>query len=101
MATPAFLGRAYSIARKEVLHILRDPATLFFALFIPVLELFMLGYAIDTNVRNVSTVILDQANNSDSRALLRRFENSTTFRILPERVYTDQQLSQAIVAGRA
>ena len=44
--------RTYSVARKEFLHIIRDPGTLFFALFIPVLELFMLGYAIDTNVRN-------------------------------------------------
>ena len=45
--------RTFSVARKEVLHLLRDPGTLFFALFIPVLELFMLGYAIDTNVRRV------------------------------------------------
>ena len=45
------LLRVWSVARKELLHILRDPQTLFFTLFVPVLELFMLGYAIDTNVR--------------------------------------------------
>jgi len=55
-----FVRRTMSVTRKEVLHLLRDPATLFFAIFIPVLELFMLGYAIDMNVRNVRTVIFDQ-----------------------------------------
>ena len=72
------LQRIVSVARKEVLHILRDPMTLFFTLFVPVVQLFMLGYAIDTNVRNVRTVIYDQAGTQESRALLRRFENSQT-----------------------
>src|SRR5262249_8056013 len=70
------IQRTYSVARKELLHILRDPQTLFFTLFIPVLELFMLGYAIDTNVRHVRTVIYDQAGTQESRVLLQRFENS-------------------------
>src|ERR1700732_706757 len=98
---PAFsLQRTYSVARKEFLHIVRDPATLFFALFIPVLELFMLGYAIDTNVRNISTVICDQANNQDSRELIQRFENSTSFRVVMK-VRTDEEMRRAIVAGKA
>jgi ABC-2 type transport system permease protein len=92
--------RTYSVARKEFLHIIRDPATLFFALFIPVVELFMLGYAIDTNIRNISTVICDQANNQDSRELIQRFENSTAFHIV-KTVRTDEELSRVIVAGKA
>src|SRR5947199_3342389 len=92
--------RTFSVARKEFLHILRDPATLFFALFIPVIELFMLGYAIDTNVRNIATVVLDQANNQDSRALIQRFENSTSFKVVGT-VRTDEELNRAIVAGKA
>src|SRR5438132_1125942 len=67
MNTGFSFQRLASVARKEFLHIIRDPATLFFALFIPVLELFMLGYAIDTNVGNalalresLATVIKDQ-----------------------------------------
>src|SRR5713101_5643657 len=92
--------RIASVARKEFLHILRDPATLFFALFIPVLELFMLGYAIDFNVRNISTVVCDQANNQDSRSLIQRFENSTTLRVVST-VRTDEELNRAIVSGKA
>jgi ABC-2 type transport system permease protein len=92
--------RAASVARKEVLHILRDPATLFFALLMPVMEMFLLGYAIDTNVRDVRTVVLDQAQTQESRILLDHFKNSKDFKIV-EYVYSDAALNQAIVAGRA
>jgi ABC-2 type transport system permease protein len=92
--------RLFSVARKELIHILRDPMTLFFTLFLPVVELFMLGYAIDTNVRHIRTVILDQAGTQESRQLLQRFENSEDFTIV-SRVYSDEDLSQAIVAGKA
>src|SRR5438477_5274871 len=92
--------RLTSVARKEMIHILRDPQTLFFALFIPVLELFMLGYAIDTNVRDVRTVILDQAQTQESNALLRAFENSKDFLIV-ETVYREAELTEAIIDGRA
>ena len=92
--------RIFSMGRKELLHIVRDPMTLFFTLFIPVVQLFMLGYAIDTNVRNVRTVIYDQAGTQESRALLRRFENSQTLKIVG-RVFTDAELTRALVSTRA
>jgi ABC-2 type transport system permease protein len=100
MPTPLPLQRTASVARKEVLHILRDPATLFFALFIPIVELLMLGYAIDTNVRHVRTMVLDQARTQESRELLRQFTNTDDFTIVGE-VFTDEELSGAIVAGKA
>src|SRR5437764_15323561 len=87
--TPMFTGspqRIVSVARKELLHIVRDPQTLFFTLFMPVLELIVFGFAINTNVRDVRTVILDQAGTQESRALLQRFENSEDFKIVA-RVY--------------
>src|SRR5215831_12072096 len=74
--------------------------TLFFTLFIPILELFMLGYAIDTNVRHVRTVILDLSGTQESRQLLQRFENSDDFTIVA-RVFSDEELHRAIVAGKA
>src|SRR5437764_12970757 len=92
--------RTASVARKELLHLLRDPGTLFFALLIPVLELFMLGYAIDTNVRNVRTVVLDQARTQESAQLLRAFRHTDDFDFVGE-VYDDAELHDAIVAGRA
>src|SRR5215510_7929503 len=85
--------RTYAVARKEFLHIIRDPATLFFALFIPVLELFMLGYAINTNVRYISTVVLNLCQTEESRRLIRSFENSQDFRVIRQ-VYSDQKMNE-------
>src|SRR5438045_9570815 len=92
--------RTYAIARKEFLHIIRDPATLFFAFFIPVLELFMLGYAIDTNVRFISTVVLNQCQTEESKRLIRSFENSKDFRVVKQ-VTTEQEMNWMIRAGKA
>src|SRR6516164_11810272 len=92
--------RLFSVARKELIHILRDPMTLFFTLVIPILELFMLGYALDTHVRHVRTVLLDQAGTQESRQLLQKFENSDDFTIVA-RVHSDEELPRAIVAGTA
>jgi ABC-2 type transport system permease protein len=92
--------RTFSVARKELLHILRDPQTLFFTIFIPVLELFMLGYAIDTNVRNVRTVVVDHAGTQDSRELIEKFETTNDFRVVAT-ARNDVEARQMIVAGTA
>jgi ABC-2 type transport system permease protein len=94
------LLRVWTVAHKEFRHIRRDPQTLFFALFMPVLELFLLGYAIDTNVRHVRTIVVDHAGTQESRALLRQFETSQNFRIV-RTAYSDAEVHQALVAGDA
>ena len=38
-----------SIVGKEFLHILRDPTTLVFALFLPILQLILFGFALDSS----------------------------------------------------
>jgi hypothetical protein len=98
MSVPLSLQRLASVSRKEFLHILRDPMTLFFTLFIPIVELFMLGYAIDTNVRHVHTVVYNQARTQESRDLLQQFQNSEDFLVVGE-VFTDLALSEAIIAS--
>jgi ABC-2 type transport system permease protein len=94
------LQRLFSVGRKEMIHILRDPQTLFFTLFVPVMEMFLLGYAIDTNVRNIRTVVFDVAGTQESRELLLEFQNSQDFRIVQE-VFSDEAMTRAIVAGQA
>ncbi len=93
------LRRILSLARKEVLHILRDPATLFFALFIPVVELVLLGYAIDTNVRHVRTAVLDDCRTQESRDLLRALENTDDFDVVAFPA-TQEEMVGLLVAGR-
>jgi ABC-2 type transport system permease protein len=94
------LQRVAAVAGKEVWHILRDPATLFFALMLPVFELLVLGYAIDTNVRHIRTLVLDQARTQESRGLVRAFVNSDDFTVVGE-VFSDADMRRALVAGKA
>jgi len=75
-----FFGLA-PIARKEFTHIVRDPGTLFFALFIPLLQLFLFGFAVDTNVRQIPTVVFDESHTQQSRDLIQSFAASDIFRV--------------------
>lgn len=58
------------IARKEVIHLRRDPTTLVIALVIPIIQLSLFGFAIDFDVRHISTVVVDMDRSRESRAYL-------------------------------
>ena len=94
------LQRIVSVARKEFLHILRDRVTLAAMITMPVMQMILLGYAVNTNVRDIPTIVLDQAGTQESRALLDRFENSKDFKFIA-RAYSDDELNRAIISGRA
>src|SRR5690349_15704515 len=85
---------------KEVLHVRRDPATLFFSLVIPLLQMVVLGFGIDTNIRQINTIVFNADGRRESRELLDRLKNSDTFHII-RYVETDDDLNDAIIAGKA
>ncbi len=85
---------------KEVLHVRRDFATLFFSLIIPLLQMILLGFGIDTNIRQINTVVFNQDGRRESRELLNRLENSDTFHVI-RYVSNDHDLNDMIIAGRA
>lgn len=64
---------------KEMVQLRRDPMSLSLALIIPVALLFIFGYAINTDVRNLPTVVLDQARDVESQKLLEAFQNTRYF----------------------
>ncbi len=85
---------------KEALHVRRDSAALFFSLMIPLLQIFLLGFGIDTNIRQVNTVVYNADGRRESRELIDRLRNSDTFRVIGY-VQDDQHLNDAIISGRA
>jgi drug efflux transport system permease protein len=85
---------------KEVLHVRRDFTTLFFSLIIPLLQMILLGFGIDTNIRQINTVVFNADGRRESRELLDRLKNSDTFHII-RYVQNDGDLNDAIIAGRA
>ena len=85
---------------KEVLHIKRDSLALFFALAMPVMQMIIIGFGVDTNIRQVKTVVLDEDMHRQSRELIDRLRNTDTFRVVAY-VNSDAELNDAIVSGRA
>jgi ABC-2 type transport system permease protein len=64
---------------KELVQLRRDPMALTLALFIPVVLLFIFGYAINTDVRHLPTVVLDEARDVEAQKLLEAFANTRYF----------------------
>jgi ABC-2 type transport system permease protein len=85
---------------KEVLHVRRDAGTLFFSLTMPLLQMFLLGFGIDTNIRHIPTVAFNADGRRESRELIDRLKNSDTFDVV-RYVQSDNQMNDMIVAGKA
>jgi ABC-2 type transport system permease protein len=73
--------RLISIIRKEFIQIFRDPRTLVLVIVMPMLQLFLLGYAATTDVKNISLAVWDQSQSQQSRALLDAFRAANYFSI--------------------
>src|SRR5229473_3365394 len=85
---------------KETLHVRRDFGTLFFSLIIPLLQMLLLGFGIDTNIRQINTVVFNADGRQESRELLDRLKNSDTFHLI-RYVNSDQEMNNMIIAGKA
>ncbi|MFT7579055.1 MAG: ABC-2 type transport system permease protein [Myxococcota bacterium] len=73
------LSRAGAIALKEIMHILRDPQVLIFALGMPVVLILLFGYAVSFDVEKVPLLIVDQDQTAASRELTTAFTASKLF----------------------
>jgi len=84
---------------KEALHVRRDAGTLFFSLTMPLLQMFLLGYGVDTNIRQINTVVYNADGRRESRELIDRLKNSDTFHVLSY-VQNDHDLNDLIISGK-
>src|SRR5213595_3212159 len=89
-----------AILFKEFIVVWRDPMTLFFMFFPPLIEMVAFGYALDTDVKHMAMVIYNEDRTVESRQLIDRFVNTETFRVVGE-VQSVDQLASEIRKGRA
>jgi ABC-2 type transport system permease protein len=71
--------RLGALIRKEMIQLLRDRRTLAIALLLPLIELFLFGYAVDLTVDHIPTAVADMSLDAQSRALLDALEVSGYF----------------------
>lgn len=94
------LFRVWAIARKEFIHIVRDPRSLGMAIAIPMLLLVLFGYALTLDVDNVPVVVWDQSGTHDSREFVSHFAGSHYFSIRAH-VRSYAEVERAIDSGQA
>ena len=76
--------RTGAMARKELLHIIRDPRSLMAALTQPVLVLLLFGYALSLDVDRIPTMIYDADRSALSQNLVQEFRGSRYFQVVDE-----------------
>jgi len=94
------LNGLWAILVKEFFHIRRQPTTLFFMLLVPVIQTIIFGYAINTQIENIPTVVLDHDGRTQSQLLIEKFLNTRRFRQV-ERVFNQTDFESVMQSGRA
>ena len=96
----ATFSRLWSIALKELLQLRRDRLTLAMMVALPVVQLMLFGYAIDTDVRHIPTVVYDQDRSAQSRDFAAGMQ-ATGFYDLVGEVRGYEEISRALRSGSA
>jgi ABC-2 type transport system permease protein len=92
--------RPWVIARKELLQLRRDRLTMAMMLILPVMQLLLFGYAINTDVRHIPTVVYDQDRSAASRDLAQSLRSTGFYDLVGEANDYDE-IEHALRAGRA
>jgi ABC-2 type transport system permease protein len=92
-------SRLISIIRKEFIQITRDPRTLVLIVVMPIMQLFLLGYAATTDIKNISLAVWDQSQSLQSRALLDAFRAANYFSI-DYPVFSEEEYRDLIESGK-
>jgi ABC-2 type transport system permease protein len=85
---------------KEFVQMRRDRLTLAMMLGLPAIQLLLFGYAIQTEVRHLPLLVLDESRSSESRALVSVLENTGNFRVVG-RVADREGIRRAVERGSA
>ncbi|MGQ9424346.1 ABC transporter permease [Gilvimarinus sp. F26214L] len=88
-----------AVITKETREILRDPITVAVALLMPLVMLFLFGYAISLDVDDVALGVLDRDGSVASRGLVERFVASGYFQV-EQRFTSDAAMEEALQNGR-
>src|SRR2546430_757524 len=79
-----FWLRSYAMVVKEFIQLRRDRVSFAMIVMIPVMQLLLFGYAINTTPRNMPAAVLLQEDSDLARSILKALENTTYFHFTRE-----------------
>jgi ABC-2 type transport system permease protein len=104
-------GRLKQMVKKEMKQLVRDPKSRPIIFVSPIMQMILLGYAATTDVKDISTMVVDQDNTAESRALVEAFRSTDYFivtkrseraeDVVPTLAKGDVQMALTIPAGFA
>ncbi|MBN2032233.1 MAG: ABC transporter permease [Deltaproteobacteria bacterium] len=94
------IRRIKALVNKEFIQMSRDIRSLLGALFIPLLMIFLFGYALSLDVDRIPTVVLDRDETPLSRDLIHRLTDSRYFSLV-RHMRTDGEIDEALAKGEA
>jgi ABC-2 type transport system permease protein len=92
--------RIWAVIQKEFIQTLRDRRTLMILLAMPMIQLFLFGYAISMSVDQIPTMVADQSLDASSRAYVEAIAASGFFDVQAY-VTSETEIVRAIDEGRA
>lgn len=91
--------RFWSIVKKEFIQIKRDKASFGIAIGMPIMMMFLFGYAVATQLEDISTAVLDQSRTAESRELIKSFQSTLYFKVV-DQVKSLDEIDKGIKRGK-
>ena len=98
MSRHLFLRRVWALSRKECYQIVRDPSSILVAFILPVIMLFIYGYALNLDSTKVPVGLLMEDRGLEARRFAESLRGSRYLDIVE--VESRSQLEAAITAGK-
>ncbi len=94
-----FWRRSYAMVVKEFIQLKRDRVSFAMIVMIPVMQLMLFGYAINTTPRNLPTAVLLQEDSDLARSILKALENTAYFHFTRE-VHDVAEFDNLLLSGK-
>src|SRR5476651_1277775 len=93
-----FVRRTWAMLVKEFIQLRRDRVSFAMIVMIPLIQLMLFGYAINTTPRDLPTAVLLQENSDLARSILAGLENTKYFKVT-ELPHTEAELDRLLASG--
>lgn len=98
MKIKIFINQFLAFSQKEFYHILRDRKTLLILLVLPLVQLLIFGFALNSDIVETPTAVMDLSNDEVSNRIVRDFDGSRSFHVV-RRVRERQEIDQEFRKG--
>ena len=99
MTFGASFARLWGIALKELIQLSRDRLTFGMIVGIPIMQLLLFGFAINSDPKHLPTAINVQDNSVFSRTFIRSLENTGYFQIV-QQVHSEAEADRLLAEGK-